>query len=142
MMLDTFQKHLDDVSATLMAGDFDAYMKLITVPLVVMTEKETVLVKDIEDFRTGFDSYAGMLRTELATDLIRLASAVTEYGPNLITGRYETHILRAGQRIYGPHQAAMTLRREHGSWKASGLVNPAFEERWPFKSIARREAGA
>lgn len=130
IMLDVFQKHLDEVSETLMTDDFDRYMTLVDNPLVVITEKATTLVSDVEDFRFGFESYAGMLKTERATDLIRLAGSVTQYGPNLITGRYETHILSSGQRIYGPFPSAMTLVHRDGRWLINSVVSPVHAEKW------------
>jgi len=132
MMLDVFQKHLDDVSETLMTDDFDRYMTMVAVPLVVITEKATTIVSTTEQFRFGFESYAGMLRTEKATDLIRLAHSVTEYGPHLITGKLETHILRSGQRIYGPFQSSMSLRREGDHWLINSVVSPVHVEKWPI----------
>jgi len=132
MKLDVFQKHLDDVSETLMRDNFDRYMTLVSVPLVVITEKATTVVATIDQFRLGFESYAGMLRTEKATDLIRLAQSVTEYGPTLITGRLETNILRSGQRIYGPFQSNMSLKCEAGRWLVNCVISPVHAEKWPI----------
>jgi ketosteroid isomerase-like protein len=134
MMLDVFQKHLDQVSAAFMAGDFDSYMRLVAIPLVVFTDTGTAVVTDPKDFRLGFEIYVSKLKTERATDLIRLASGVTSYGPKLLTGRYETHILRSGQRIYGPHVAAQTLRKDPDGWKVTSLVNPVFHKNWMIQS--------
>ena len=138
-MLDLFQKHLDAISAALMAGDFYAYMRLVTVPLVVVTDKATAVISDEQEYRYGFDNYAGMLRTERATDLVRLASAVSELAPNLITGRYETHILRTGQRIYGPFKSALSMRCEDDIWKVCSVVNPAHADKWPLSGMHKTD---
>jgi len=132
MLLDVFQKHLDDVSDALMTGNFEKYMSLVANPMVVITEIATTVITKEEQFRFGFDHYSGMLRTECATDLIRLASSVTEYGPNLITGRLETHILRSGQRLYGPFASAMTLVRKERRWLINSVVSPVHAEKWPI----------
>ena len=136
MMIDVFQKHLDQVSSAFMAGDFDSYMRLVAIPLVVITDTATAVVTDPKDFRLGFEIYVSKLKTERATDLIRLASGVTSYGPNLLTGRYETHILRSGQRIFGPHLSALTLRKDPDGWKVTSLVNPVFHKNWVIKSYS------
>lgn len=132
MLIDVFQKHLDDMSDALMTGDFEKYMSLVENPMVVITEVATTIIAKEEQFRFGFDHYAGMLRTERATNLIRLASSVTEYGPNLITGKLETHILRSGQRLYGPFPSAMTLVRRGNRWLINSVVSPVHAEKWPI----------
>lgn len=134
MMLDVFQKHLDHASEALMTGDFDRYMTMVDNPLVVITEKATTIVTTPEQFRFGFDSYSGMLRNAKATNLIRLAHAVSEYGPNLITGRLETHILRSGQRIYGPFQSTMSLKRKGDVWLLNSVISPVHAENWPINA--------
>jgi hypothetical protein len=134
-MLDVFQKHLDEISEALLTDDYDRYRAMVDVPLVVITEKATTIVTREEHFRYGFESYAGMLRTHQATDLIRLAHSVSEYGDNLITGRYETHILRGGKRIYGPFQSAATLVRVGGRWLINSVVSPVHGEEWPINRL-------
>lgn len=130
-MLNMFQRYLDSLSQSLMTGDYPAYRAMVDMPLVVLTDKATLIVTEESDFETGFSRYHGKLRTEGATDLIRLGHAVSQYGDNLITGRYETHVLRSGQRLYGPTPSAMTMRRNGDHWKITSLVNPVFVEKWP-----------
>ena len=132
MMLDVFQKHLDDVSEALMTDDFERYMTLVAVPLVVISEKATTFVSEPQQFQFGFESYAGMLRTEKATNLIRLAQSVTEFGPHLMIGRLETNILRSGQRIYGPFLSAMSLKRDADRWLVNSVISPVHAEKWPI----------
>ncbi len=139
MSLDTFQACIDAVSAALMDNDFESYRRWVECPLVLLTDAGTTLIDTEEAFRFGFDSYAGMLRTERATDLIRLAHSVTSYGPNLMTGRYETHILRGGQRLYGPFQSSMSLRRVGNDWKIGSVVSPTHAEQWLINRV--RPAG-
>jgi DNA integrity scanning protein DisA with diadenylate cyclase activity len=132
MTLDAFQKHLDDVSAALMTDDFESYITMVANPLVVITEKATTIVTSVEQYRFGFDSYAGMLRTEKATDLIRLAKEVSILGPSLMTGRLETNIMSSGQRIYGPFESAMSLKLHDGRWLLCSVVSPVHAEKWPI----------
>ncbi len=133
MMLDIFQKHLDDVAEALMTKDFDLYMSMVASPLVVITDKATTIVSEPEQYRFGFESYADMLRNEGATHLIRLASGVSECGPTLMTGRLETQILRHGKRLYGPFPSAMSLvRAADGRWLMTSVVSPVHTKKWPI----------
>lgn len=130
-MLNLFQTHLDRISTALMVGDYGAYRAGFDSPLVVLTDKETLIIATEADFETAFERFHTRLQTERATDLYRLGHAVSQYGPDVLTGRYESHILRNGQRLYGPIPSAMTLRCVAGAWKTSSLVNPTFANLWP-----------
>ncbi|MGV6812638.1 MAG: hypothetical protein ACWA47_10355 [Brevirhabdus sp.] len=140
-MLDTFQKFLDDMSETAMADDYARYRTLITVPMVVVSEHGMTIVDEDEQFRHGFECYSSMLKKLGATHLIRLAHAVTQYAPNLITGRYETHVLSGGSRVFGPFQSSASLIRTEQGWKLNSLVNPVNGDAWPTGGIAAGTEG-
>ena len=142
MMLDVFQNHLDAVSTALMEGDFESYMSRVAVPLVVMNEKSTVLISEKSDFRAAFDAYGVLLKSQHATHLMRLGHSVTQYAPGLITGHYETHVLRSGQRIFGPFQSTLVLRRHAENWKVASVVCAAFDDLWPPVAMAQHEREA
>jgi len=135
MMLDAFQRHLDDVSEALMTGNFDAYHALVCDPLVVTNEKSTTVITGIDQFRFGFDSYVGMLKSQHASHLMRLASAVTELGPTLLMGHYITQILRDGHRIYGPFESALVLRLVDGVWKLAVVASSSHREDYPINVL-------
>ena len=140
MNLDIFQRHLDAVTATLMTDDFEAYMGLVDIPLVVLTEKATTIIETREEFQFGFESYAGMLKSQGATQLIRLANNVAAYGAHLLTGRYETHILRGGNRIYGPFHSAASLRFVDDVWKVCAVVTPVHDDAFPINAVQEPRA--
>ncbi len=135
MMLDVFQRHLDDVSAALMQGDFDAYFERVCDPLVLVNEKSTTVITGEDQFRFGFDSYVGMLKSQRASHLMRLASSVTELGPELFTGQYVTQILRGGQRIYGPFESALVLRLVDGMWKLCCVASSSHRDGYPINVL-------
>ncbi len=132
MMLDVFQRHLDDVSEALMQGDFDAYFERVCDPLIVANEQSTIVITGEDQFRFGFDSYVGMLRSQRASHLMRLASSVTDLGPALLTGQYVTQILRDGHRIYGPFESALVLRLVDKVWKLACVASTSHRDDYPI----------
>ena len=135
MMLDAFQRHLDDVSEALMTGNFDAYHALVCDPLIVTNEKSTTVITGIDQFRFGFDSYVSMLKSQHASHLMRLASSVTELGPELLMGHYITQILRDGHRIYGPFESGLVLRLVDGVWKLACVASSSHREDYPINVL-------
>ncbi len=142
MMLDVFQRHLDDVSEALMQGDFDAYFERVCDPLVVINEQGTTVISGEDQFRFGFESYVGMLKSQRASHLMRLASSVTELGSDLLTGQYVTQILRGGQRIYGPFESALVLRLVDGVWKLCCVASSSHREDYPINVLPGAEVPA
>lgn len=142
MSLDVFQAHLDKVSEALLKDDFDAYFAVCCVPLVLITERTTKMISTEEEYRFGFENYAGLLKSQHATDLIRLAHDVEQLSPELMSGRYETHVLSGGKRIYGPFRSSMALRLEGETWKAAVILSPVHGAHWPINAIRPETGGA
>lgn len=127
-----FQGWLDRVAQTFFDDDFDTYAGSIEQPFVLMTTTRTLIASTTEDLRDGFVQFRHMLLSQGATDFIRVAEDVRMLGPTLLTGSYETHILRNGLRLFDPYRSAMTLRLGDGVWRAAAITNAMSNDRWPI----------
>jgi hypothetical protein len=76
-----------------------------------------------------------MLLSQGVTDLVRIAFDVHPIGSLLLIGRYETHILRGGTRLFDPFVSSMTLRFSGGAWRAACITNAMTNDRWPIHLI-------
>jgi hypothetical protein len=52
--------------------------------------------------------------------------------PNLIEGRYVTHVVAGSRRLMPPFWSDMTLRRVGSTWRATMVTNALAHGRWPL----------
>ncbi|TGD44346.1 hypothetical protein EEB11_06630 [Pseudotabrizicola sediminis] len=126
------QSHLDDMAAAIMAKDFAAYLNGVVLPLHLVTHDENMSIVTEEDLRDGFDSFCEMLRSQRTTDYIRLVDSAQLLSPDLITGRYTTHVIAGATRVFDPFVSQTSLRRAGGRWRAASITNSVARSRWPL----------
>ncbi|MFN4129171.1 MAG: hypothetical protein ACK4GC_05075 [Paracoccaceae bacterium] len=126
------QTYLDEIAAAVMAGDFVAYRAGVMLPFHLVTHTENLAITDEDTLRGGFDTFRGMLQSQRVTDYIRLVESAQTLDPDLITGRYVTHLIAGGMRVLDPFQSQITLRLVDGGWRAASITNALAKSRWPL----------
>ncbi|MEI4470512.1 hypothetical protein [Frigidibacter sp. MR17.24] len=130
-----FQSWLDRVGQTFFDNDFDAYADTMALPFIVMTTRRTMIITDRETLHEGFDAFRHLIRNQRATDLFRVATDVYPIGGAILSGCYETHLLRGGQRLIEAYRSSALLRREaDGIWRASCIANAMSNRSWPIRA--------
>jgi|TARA_R110000787_G_scaffold16764_2_gene52538 hypothetical protein len=102
MAIQIFQKWLDDASRTFIASQFNAYRSLVQLPIEMTSDHSTVVMTNDTMLRQVFYQYLNLLKSQRATDLIRTALNATYLSDDVITGNYQTDILRQSTRIMPP----------------------------------------
>ncbi|MDO9639707.1 MAG: hypothetical protein Q7J44_14295 [Pseudotabrizicola sp.] len=125
------QIYLDEMSAAVMAADFVAYRAGVVLPFHLVTHTETLSFTTDVDLREGFESFCAMFASQRVTNYIRLVESAQALAPNLITGRYITHIISGGMRVFEPFKSQITLRWNKDRWKAASISNAVAKARWP-----------
>ncbi|MDR7125940.1 hypothetical protein [Pseudotabrizicola sp. 4114] len=126
------QTYLDEMGAAVMAEDFAAYRSGVVVPFHLVTHTESISIATEEDLQEGFASFCGMLKSQRVTDYIRLVDNAQLLAPDLITGRYVTHVIAGGMRVFDPFSSQISLRRTNGRWCAASITNSVAKSRWPL----------
>jgi hypothetical protein len=126
------QTYLDEIAAAVMAGDFAAYQAGVVLPFHLVTHTANVAITGEDGLRDGFESFRTMLQTQRVTDYIRLVESAQALDPELITGRYVTHLIAGGMRVLDPFHSQITLRHVEGRWRAASITNALANSRWPF----------
>lgn len=126
------QAYLDEIAASVMAGDFVAYRAGVVLPFHLVTHSENVAIHDEETLRAGFDMFRGTLQAQRVTNYIRLVESAQALDPDLITGRYVTHLIAGGMRVIDPFHSQITLRHVGGGWRAASITNALANSRWPL----------
>ncbi len=125
------QGYLDDVSAIVMANDWDAYTDVISRPFQMITHTSTMSFASPDDIRGIFDDFVLLLRTQRVTDYIRLVDSALQIDQDLISARYVTHLLAGSHRIMDPVRSGISLRLEGNRWRAASITNALSNSRWP-----------
>jgi hypothetical protein len=128
--LDTMQRSLDLLSRAILAGDWPAYRRLISLPLFLVTAQRNLVISDEAHLRAGFDELCATFAAQRVTDYIRLAESAANLEPELLTGRYITHLLSGGHRLVAPYRSQMTLRLEGGVWQVAAISNAMALTHW------------
>lgn len=126
------QAYLDEISAAVMAGDWDAYRACIDLPCRIISHDENKLVETEDDLRAGFDSFRETLRAQHVTDYIHIVRSADRLDDTLISGNYVSHLLAGGQRVMPPFVSQMTLRLVGNRWRATSVTNSLAKARWPL----------
>ena len=96
------QSYLNAVGEAVMADDWPTYSAAIKLPCLILTSGENKVVATLEELRAGFDLFRETLRTQRVTDYVRLVEQAAEAGPDLIAGRYVSHLISGRHRVALP----------------------------------------
>ena len=132
--LQVMQSWLDEAGNATLVGDWDTYRACVVLPFHLITEKATMVVDTEDVLRRGFDEFRQNLAIMRVTDYIRLGESAAEIGPDLIAGRYVTHLMSNAHRIVPPFRSHVTLRRQGNRWCAASIVNALSNTQWPIAS--------
>ena len=126
------QTYLDEIGVAVMGGDFETYRAGVVLPFHLVTQTESLSLATDDDLRIGFDSFVSMLKSQRVTDYIRLVESAQLLDADLIAGRYITHVIAGGMRVFDPFSSQITLRRVDGHWRAASITNAVAKSRWPL----------
>ena len=126
------QTYLDEMSTSVMTGDFATYLAGVALPFHLVTQAESVSLATEDDLRIGFESFHAMLKSQKVTDYIRLVESAQVLDPDLIAGKYITHVIAGSLRVFEPFSSQITLRRVEDRWCAASITNAIAKSRWPL----------
>ncbi len=129
---DIVQAYLDEVSAIVMANDWEAYTDVVCRPFMLITHAETLIFATPDEIRTIYTRFHDLLRSQRVTDYIRLVEGAEQIDPDLISARYVTHLMSGSMRIMDPVRSGITLRLEGNRWRAASISNAVSNSRWPL----------
>lgn len=130
------QSYLDEVSRAVLTDDWDTYRDSITLPCHIISHDESKVVATAEDLKSGFELFRDTLQIQKVTDYIRLVESAAQLDPDLISGKYVSHILASGHRVLPPFRSQMTLRLVGNRWRAASVSNALANSRWPLVRLA------
>lgn len=129
--LELYQSALNEVSAAVLAGDFDRYARMIDLPYLVHTENARLLVSTRDALRPTFDALHQTLTDQGVTHYERVARAADYVHRDRIEGCHHTHLISHGERLNCPHVARHAIVRRGDYWLFSEAHYAIRADRWP-----------
>jgi hypothetical protein len=126
------QDWLDVMSEATIRADWETYREGADLPFHLVTDGFSLSITTEAELRKGFDGFVETLRTQKATNYIRIARSAEYVSPHLIAGGYESEILSHGTRIVAPYRSRVILRSRDGRWRAASIVNGLSNAKWPL----------
>lgn len=130
-VLALYQDALNQVSAAVLAGDFDAYADRIDLPYLIHTSNARLLVESREALRQTFDALHAVLKSEGVTHYERVARAAEFVGQDRIEGWHHTHLIANGASIKYPHVSRHAIVRRGRDWRFSEAHYRIRADHWP-----------
>lgn len=111
------EKVLDITGTALLAGDFDSFAAVFTMPTKVETFEGARVIESREELREAFDGVCHHYRSVGATDLVRHIVAAEFIDDDLIRATHECRVLAKTELTQAPFAVHSTYVREDGRWK-------------------------
>lgn len=153
--LKLYQSHLDAVSELILSNQPDQAATYFSYPYRINTAKGETLYETAAEMAHDISNMSDFLRSQGATDYVRLARRAQFLSPHVIEGRHVTHMLRDALNLVPTYQSRLVLKWQTGDrWlgieadhEISNLAFPTrrmtpapglFQERWALSSTERR----
>jgi hypothetical protein len=128
-----YQRALDAVSASVLSGDFAAYLAMLDLPYLVRLSDADIVLTRSEELEPTFRALSQGLARRGVTHYERVAREAQFQRMDRIVGRHFTHMIAGGDRIAAPHASAAALvRREGGVWRFTEASYPFLRADWPL----------
>ena len=126
-----FTRIADQLTRSLLTGDFALYAGLMDLPLTTTPRGGTAYVlADIAALRRDFDLYHAAIRAQGVTDIYRAVKAVDRPDAATALVLVETHILRHAHRLTEPFASQFLLRRHGADWRISAIESSEGHINW------------
>ena len=128
--LHLFQSILDRISTAFLAGDGQAWLDAIHLPVHLITRQGVETFATPEDVLRDFDRYVQEFETHGVTSIVRQAKTAEIIDGDQMVGTYRTHILRGSDHVVPPWDGSMTLRRNAGLWRVTTVMRAIGHLNW------------
>lgn len=126
------QDLLDQITGSVLSGDWDCYLRHTAMPLALVSPPNTVVLSTEDQLRLGFESAVKMYRDLRVTDVVRSLRDQHPIGAYMVALRFDTHVFAGSTRIFPPYPNEAIARLESGRWKIAMLACSLLNEEWPI----------
>lgn len=130
MLPHEFIVFLDEISACFIAKEFEPWHARLLYPFRLETPQGPNILIDKRDAKINFDHYLTACHAMRLTKIFRLPQDIRPNGDGTWSGRYETHLMRHGQRMDAPYTSTAILRKTDGIWKMNAILNARGHYTW------------
>ncbi|SDY46154.1 hypothetical protein SAMN05444340_108119 [Citreimonas salinaria] len=116
---DVAQHNLDHVSAAVLAGDFDAFLNHVRLPLVTATARGLQRFETRASLQAAFRRMAEAARTLKVTRVDSTVEAVVEDGRGRLLRAHVTRLWSGDTLARAPHSGLSVIEQDDGHWRLS-----------------------
>lgn len=110
----------EQLTKSLLDGDFASYASIMALPLRIAPRGELAYVMQTEaELRTDFELYHANLVGRGVTDIFRQVLDITPMGSGQVRVHCRTHIMVRAQRIVEPFETVFLLNQAPDGWRIS-----------------------
>jgi hypothetical protein len=121
----------DQLTKSLIAGDFALYQSLMVLPLRISPRGTRPYVLETEAaLRSDFDLYHANIRAHGVTDIFRQVLGFAQSASDQAQLRCLTHILVQAHRIVNPFETVFHLRLQGEDWRISEIESSEGHINW------------
>ncbi|MEM6760965.1 MAG: hypothetical protein AAF601_15935 [Pseudomonadota bacterium] len=120
---EVYASYLAALSDSERAGDFDAYLAMMRMPLTAHWHARDVIVAKPEDCRQFFDMVKQTYTGEVSDDLERRISHAEFVGADMLVGYHTAHAVRDGRDVMDAVASRYVLKFSEGRWRAMNIAN-------------------
>ncbi len=118
-----YQRFLNALTRTNVAGDFDAYCSMLNFPYTSHTLVNDDIICDKSEVRPFFDTLSELLERHKIDNCARIADHAEFISGDTICGYHTTHFMRDGTHALEAVKSRMILRRTGTHWFLHSVTN-------------------
>lgn len=132
--LRALQELMERISNAFIQNDVQQWLDCVELPFTLISRTGPERFETEADIRADFDAYQRDITENGITDIFRTALSTQAVGPDQMIGIYRTHILRGAEQAVPAWQAAITLRKRQGVWRATSVLRAIGHQNWSAAS--------
>ncbi|MEO0939146.1 MAG: hypothetical protein AAFY38_13420 [Pseudomonadota bacterium] len=128
--LRALQEVMDRISSAFIENDLQRWLDCVELPFTLISRTGPERFETEADIRADFEAYQRDILENGITDIFRTALSTQAVGPDQMIGIYRTRILRGTEQAVPAWQAAVTLRKRQGTWRATSVLRAIGHQNW------------
>lgn len=119
-----YQEHVDFLSDSLLANDFEGFASRISFPHHIQNVNAAFVSENLADLRRLFDQMHESLVLDRVTTIVRFCTQASFVQTDEIVGEHVSEILRGATRAVRPYRNRLRLiRSRDGVWRETNSAN-------------------
>ena len=119
------------LTKSLISGDFDLYLSILTLPMkFTPRDGASYVLADEAALREDFDLYVAIIRLHGVTDIYRQVLGFDQIDDAHVVARVMVHILARANLLASPFESRITMKRAGDGWRIAEIESSEGHLNW------------